>query len=104
MPLSCVNPGLKHTVIALRTVKAGVLDTTPYIPNHGECPALQGHGTRAATSFRMHTEAGKVERQANGPGAVASLEGSGFTTVDPPRSRCLGYGRGEKMALEKTVV
>lgn len=47
---------------------------------------------------------GKVERQAKGPGSWGDPGGSGFATVDPPRSGCLGYGRGEKMALEKRVV
>lgn len=49
-----------------------------------------------------------MERQAKGQGSCGENGGvgsrAGFATVDPPRSRCLGYGRGEKTALEKRVV
>jgi len=46
---------------------------------------------------------GKSGKTPKGSKIAGSLDGSGFASVDPSRSRCLGYGRGEKMALEKRV-
>lgn len=101
MPLPCANPRLKCMVVALKTVKAGVLDTTLYTANHGGCSALQGHGTRAAISFNKHTEAGKGERQAKRPGAGGSLFLLLWILLGVG---ALGTVEGKKMALEKRVV
>lgn len=96
MPLACVNPGLKHKVLALRTVKDGILDRTVCTPNHRGCSALQGHGAEGSHLFQQAhggKESGKISQ---GTGAGGSPGGSSFATVDPSRSRCLGYSRGEE--------
>lgn len=103
MPMPCANPGLKRMVVALRTVKTGVLGTTLYTPNYRGYSALQGHGTSAAISFStLKQEKWKYKPRDEQLGRAWG--GAVFATVDPPRSRCLGHSRGKKMALEKRVV